>query len=1235
MGLLQDLPDPKQLDGLLTKFNPDMLGIGNIKSNFNVKDLSGKITLSAPPGLKGGLTAPSLPASLSKEGFIAQLSGPLDGVKSINSRSLIGNITSGSLPVTLPKPGFDLNSVISGITSQVLSTHISAPSFDMNIPGLDLSDAAAPLNQMSSAVATTPIRLLNMMLKVLESLVKVVNNPDNLIQFTQQSLTEIYGHQIQTLQDQIPVVALQNTINILDREQNFLGQYQSLLAEIDSLPENDTKRLQKILTEAQTNILPSLLRIEQARICLENLKLGDTTALSESLDAVIEFTEADEVFLKKYFDALGNQTGQLLVNVTPPVQQLAAMATQIQTYLDQVAGKAQEAAQTISKTIENNINQVGGLLNEVQAKIEEIEQLIKQFLDKLDVAPAITKVKDGCNQVGQGVEQFFTKIEEIKQKLDQTVAQIQGQVDQKMTQAFKEIETKIRQLLGEITGILNRQEVKEALEQAKQGIEKFKNTIDQASLKPVFDLVVTKTGELESSIKSIDAARLGTPQKTALKVGAKVIQEVKVDEIIKPELISAFQEIQQPLEELIELLKGKVLEIENTINAFNPGTLATDQILNSEPYQAIISALEELQPSQLLAPLKEVNAKLTNIVDELDPQKIIDEVQKIYEKFTELVEVMSPDPLNRMIGEAMDVAIFQLKQIRDSELENIVTTLKDSISVDKLMAGTGIQEIAQAQFWQILKDVLGGVYLDTLKDAMDKVDSQFANRIGTLDFSGVMAQLQTVIRDINDQIQIPEVTIINKRVLELDTLLGDHKEQVRKLQEQRRQLRVRYQDSPEINKLLMSMDMTPLVELSKAVRRVKGLDQDALTKNLESVVTKLQAQKSALSSLTESQLQNAVPTIFRKQLGDPVRDWVTVTQTQLQPFSGAVSAIENIVITLTTMPAKIDQSVGAVLETLRNSIRRVINETLSTIQTFRDSLIGTLNAIYDRVQTLVNNLSPYWLLNVFVESDFAAQGMLAFANRISNPSNDVIAALLQTKLTPDELALLKNATTTDTAGQRKNVLKALNGALRDKAVCAPKNYQTVKANIEQKINELQNKLTTSAAKNGASISDEQRRQRIEDLKKFYHYQALRGQLLETSIKYNGGRDKKNVKIRFNRLILEAHYQDDILMSLQSLHPYIVVQVSQLYPEQTVQRLDDIYAGILDKVEQFPDQMIRAPLDDEFNKIKAILKENFDIAGLFNVLGLKLDSMDDDLSKGLDRLSTAYSQLLAAFDARLT
>ncbi len=107
------------------------------------------------------------------------------------------------------------------------------------------------------------------------------------------------------------------------------------------------------------------------------------------------------------------------------------------------------------------------------------------------------------------------------------------------------------------------------------------------------------------------------------------------------------------------------------------------------------------------------------------------------------------------------------------------------------------------------------------------------------------------------------------------------------------------------------------------------------------------------------------------------------------------------------------------------------------------------------------------------------------------------------------------------------------------------------------------------------------------------------------------------------------------MSLQSLHPYIVEQIADLYPRQTVQRLDNTYSGVVEKVKQLPDQLIRVPLGDTFEEIKQVLKDNFDIAGIFTVLEVKMDGIDEDLSEGLDRLSAVYNQLLRTFDQRLS
>jgi uncharacterized protein YoxC len=1171
--ILKDLPNPEELDDFLTdKLKSATQWTDSLKTIDT--QVSHRITRQMPRNLTGGLTVPQIPASLSKKGMMAQLAQPLSQIKSINGDFLIKEITP--LPIKLDTPNFDINAVMSGITP---------PSISLNIPGL--SEITAPLSQINNAVAATPMRLLNIILKVLDSLVNVP--PEKLIELSQTALAEIYKHQIQTLQDRLPLIALQTMIKIL-QEEAFLDKYQTILGELEILSEND--EVKRLLDDAQKSLLPQLRRIEQATISLESLNVGDMTAITDALNAVVDVTNADDVFLKKYFDELENQTAQLLDKLTSPLKQLEQMAGDIKTYLSQAADKAQETAQHVSKKIETQISGVDGLLKDTEARLEEIEPEINQFLDKLNVGSSVNQIKAGCNQIGDSVVQFFSEINALEKQLERTVKDVQDQVDQEMNPAFNEIEPKIREMLAQITDVLNREDVKEALNNAKQGIEQFNSTIDEASLKPVFDMVLDKTEDLESSIKSIDVARLGTPQKTALKIGAKLIQEVKIDDIIKPELISAFQEIRDPLAELIELLEEQVLKIETSINAFNPGSLATDKILNAEIYKTLMSTLATYQPSKLLAPLKKANAKLTELSNELDPQKLIDELQRIYGQFSELVEALSPAHLVRPIGDAIDIVVFQLKQVRDQELDKIVTTIKENVSIEKLMAGTGIQEIAKADFWQSLNKVLGGAHLDSLKEAMAQVERQFKKRTA-LNFDDAMMQLTKAVIDIENQINV-ETSIINQRLTALNQLLDD--ERVKSLQERRRKLLVRYQDYPEVNNLLKSMDIAAYRDLIKAV---KGLVQNAPDNALGALKIELGSQLNALNSLTERQLQRAVPTIFHKQIAEPIGQLVDNLQAKLQPFSQAVGAIEDILITLTALPGRIDQSVG--IDSLRNNIERTITQTVSTIETFQASLTTTLKGLSDKVNQVVIELSPYWMLNAFAESDFTDQGLLNFAKRISNPSSDGIAALLQTKLSSDEREVLSN----ETGGYRNNVIKALNEALRDKKLCSSQNR--IKAELDKKIKESDDALI---------------------------YQALQKQLQHAWIIYNHGRYNKNAMIRLNRLILEAGYLDDIKMSLQSLHPYIREQISQLYPEQTVRELDNTYQGILDKVKQLPDQMIRAPLDEEFQKIKATLKENFDIASVFNDLNIKLNDMDEDLSEGLTRLSAAYRQLLTTFDQRM-
>jgi hypothetical protein len=1237
-GIVDQLPNPSELGELKTSINLKDFSFGNLK-DFDLSEMTSSLRELGGGETLSGLSLPELPAGLSKDGFSQTLSQPLDKLKSFNSQTVLGDLGKGALPVNLAAPSFDINTPISTITTRLLpgTTTISQPTFNTDIPELDLSGAIEPLNKLARAGAATPTRLLFMLMRVGQSFAKTITDKDVIFRLTVESLEEIYAQQIFAAQINLPYHAIDRSLRLFgtfNAPQAFTARYKALLDDIETLGPQDVERLKQILERGQTVFVPALNDFDRSRMTLEALYASDPTLLRVSLTNLLNLSGADEVFLKKYFDQIASASHSTLGAIAKPVKQIGDMAGQVEDYLNQAAAKADEVAETVSTQIESNLAKAEEFLKEVQKTIQEVETQIKTFVEKLDVGPLVNKAKLGCAKIGEAVEMFFTKVEEIKLKLDELVQKMATQIETKLSEAFKKAEELIRKLLAKITDILERPEVKDALEQARQGIEKFKTTIEQASLKPAFDLVINKTNQLEGSIKTLNVTQMSTPQKAALKVGVKVIEQVKVDEIIKPELLAAFEQIRQPLAELITLLKEKALQIEQIIYEFNPGTVVNNLIIESEPYKELMRILDEFRPSKLLAPLKQANEFLTDIVRKLDPNILINEVQKIYNKLAGLLEMLDPAPLNRLVGDAVDVAVSMLGKIRDQELDSLIETIKKTISLARLMEKSGLAEIASADFWTLIQDILGGKYLDEINKAIGEVEKQLAALAATLDFSKAQTLLRELIAAVEQQLTA-DGALLKRRAKELNGHMAKELAELQQLEARRQAILKKPEIFPEVTALLGALNLAPVLQLQPAVAAIAEWEAAPLNAAADKFNDIVRERSAPLKALGAASFQDAAVAIFRKQISEPVAALVAQVQQDLQPFADAIKKIQRILITLTELPAKIDVSVAKVLDTAKESIKKVITQVINSIQTFQQSLANTLNLIYERVKKIVGDLSPYWMLNSFAKSDFFGDqgdedstppGMMALARRIASGA-DVggirVAAVLQAKLKPEQLTLLRSeATDTSTslqAGNRANVLQAINDALRDRALCSRENVDALKEGLKTQLTEIQAKTAKS----------------VDDIKKSYRIGALLRQLSDGWVAFNSGEDKENAMIRLNRIVLEAAYTADINMSLQSLHPFIVENVAHLYPQETVDRLDKLYENILKMVKELPEKLIRAPLDDAFNKIKAVLKANFDISGIFAVLEIKMDGLDEDLGQGLDRLSLAYNRLLTAFDQKLS
>lgn len=1195
--LLNSLPSTEDLSASLPQEYPDG-GFQGMDTELN-NMVSG---IGEPPPAQDVSINAAVPANLSADRVTSSLQEPLSGLDSLSAGSLQESIAADPIDVDPGELSVDLDTPMTQI-GQALTPGATAstPTVDQNMPGFESQEALHQLKKLAAASAATPTRLVKMFLTVFKTMIEEATDKEQLIRLTMESLEEIYLGQLHKLTYNLPITAAED-ITVLHTN-DFFDRYSRWLDEVES----STSVNFTLLDTARDTILPELKRLRRAHATLTHFGNGDVAALESAIEKVLEFTGEGEVVLQSFFDIFEQKVLTILAAVKPPVEAIKDGAESVRQFLEDTADKAEAAADAVTASLTSKLAGAEKVLSEdLTTKINEINDEINGFLDQLSAQTdsAVGGVKSGLTAVTDNVESFFEQVNDYKARLEAAVLEMEGKVNTEVDEAFKQAQEKIRELLNKIMEVLESPSVADALNKTKEGIDKFKQVMEEVSLQPVFDVIVTKTGELEVKVNAIQVDEMGVPGKTALKLGAKVLQEVKVDEIVKPELIAIFKELRDPIAALIDELKKGVLQINALIDQFEPGTIVANLLEQAGPYKAFINFLDTYRPSMLLAPLKEAYDKLIDLVDKLDPDILINKLQGLFDELYQLVDALSPAQLNTMITSAVNKVVGELRTIRDSTLDEIVATIKDTISLRKLLEGTGIEDIAEAEFWDQINYFLGGEFLVKIEEALDFVEAEIEARIKVFEFEHHEEEVAKMNAAIDAQLALNKTTTLAK-IRDSRSALGDALAKVESLEARRKRLVMDKDDMPEYKDMLSRMDLSTIVDLGNVVQHI--LDNSAqIRAHLDAFAAPINAKRSELRNVDEVALELAATAIFRNQIGAPVARLITNIRVELEPFTEAVEAIRQIIVTVTELPARIDAKVAQILDAAVQGIKDVIDAAITAIQTASATIQGLITGIHERLKATLDKFSPMGLLNSFALTDLEAEGLEGFRGLLRTPGNgDSIALYMSTLLTAEQRSLLES----DEADWQSIILAALNTAVLDNALNGHRG--SAEAAISQKITALEG-------------------QSGHDASTLAKYKGLEEQLSTAATPTS-----RQARLRLNRMILEAAYPDWIKMSLQSLHPFIIAQMEQLYPEAEIEALDRVYTNIVDKVRQIPELLIKVPLNETYTDLKNLFQEKFDIEGVFKVLQVKLDGMDEDLEHGLDRVSYSFDQLIETFDERLS
>ena len=255
--------------------------------------------------------------------------------------------------------------------------------------------------------------------------------------------------------------------------------------------------------------------------------------------------------LSKMFQGIENFVNSLKERITTVTEQLKTFITNIQDLIDQAITKVSEIGNKILKAIADKIEQAGRALDQVQAyltnTIDKLVDFVEQTAAKSDeiVKPLKQAINQFANTAVQGIETVAQQIKQTTQTIEKSLDEVNKKITTELSQ--EQLKAKIKELLGKVTGVLQSQPVKDALNKADQGIDQVVAALQKVSLEPAFQLAVTQTNKLELELKKIDVSTMGTAQKTALKVGVKILQEIDVPGVVNPELTAAFDSLLDPV----------------------------------------------------------------------------------------------------------------------------------------------------------------------------------------------------------------------------------------------------------------------------------------------------------------------------------------------------------------------------------------------------------------------------------------------------------------------------------------------------------------------------------------------------------------------------------------------------------------------------------------------------------------------------------------------------------------
>lgn len=1127
-----------------------------------------------------------------------QVTGRLEPLSRLNVDTLAAAIPAA--PGVAVFKGLDITTAV----NQTVSGLGSAITGNDNFGNLNIGSSGAPIlaefEQFLRGAQAFPARLLDALLTVFKNLLDKLTHPEQwLDSLSTEALTEIFVEQLQGVVAALPPVAIRlggEAIQSRGDQAIALSQLLSSL-ELNSLNQDSIRDLRHRVNAMVTTLEGCDRTLTDAEARIKSFQLENFNALLKEvpkgnggqIKALTDLFDQAETFV--------NNLGSRMETVTSQIQ---ALIEQVQGFIQQAIAQVGAVASEVVTAIEDQLATAGRALEQVQSYLEKAIQTIRDFVDQAcqQVQAMVKPVKQAFNQVAttavSGIKTLAETVETQVKTLDGSIKEVRNTIETQLNR--EELEKKIRDLLDKVTGVLQSPGVESAIATANQGIDQMTVALQSISLKPPFDTAVTKTKALETDLRTMDVTTMGTAQKAALKVGAKILQQVDVPGVVNPELTAAFDEVLNPVENIVYLVQGEINQVSAQVQNFQPGTLLEEFL---RPYiDTFVAQIDAYRPSKLLQPVKDLYLNLLDKLTVLDPEQLLQLLEELYQKLLGVLEALSPKGLTEFLNAQIKRITDVLDNLPVKDLVNRITAAIGD--VEKLFAGLGLDEVLNSKFWRTLADILS-INLEQQIRQLDTIKTEITSRVNRVDDDQLKAKLMTLRSAIATFAESPAADYQTAKEA-LGAAWGNHQQALTTLattwQEVSPSLdgftpgpefQVDYSDLKDrlaslYERLTQTNAEAQYTPLSTAAELGAGSTQSNEAKRLRPTKKQLQEVDilGTINARDDDQIiaefKQVIPDELEQQLIGPVRRILTSLDTMLAQPRQILSGIEAVIKDLAEVPTKLAAILNDLAFEIGDQIRRAIALLSGTIKRFN---VDFLHDLHRQIVTQIAELRPTYLLNrVYDLSDFEKGSLSALLTKLRSPNPDPVSRFFLDQLTENQRNLLLGS---DGPQTQTIVMQTFNRLLDDPRFYSAERFQGI---------------TLTPAATGLI--------------------ARRATLQPREL------------LRLNRLLLEAAYNDALVLSMQSLFPFFLETLKRLYPEALVKSLDALHQQIVQVVRDLPTTLANA-LNAEYDEVMKVFKRVIQdpIDRIFAALIARLRGLQSELGIGLEDISSAYNRLLVA------